>query len=138
MKSEHLIEIALTSDVAPAPTETVKMSRRQRLERWADVLERHPGIVTAPVGIEYLPQDERRATRGNESPMAVAFGDPVLRNEGLGSDRLGDVMDFFELTDREAHRSLCDCHYHGTMTAKGVASRLRALATERERSGRWI
>ena len=38
---------------------------------------------------------------------------------------LGDVMDFFELSDRDAHWLLCDCHHVGTMTGDSLAKRLR-------------
>ena len=43
-------------------------------------------------------------------------------------DRLGEVMRFFDLSDRQAHRLFCDCHYHGTMTGTGLAARLRTIA----------
>ena len=54
--------------------------------------------------------------------------DPVLRRDGLASDRLGDAMAFFELSNRQAHRLFCDCHYSGNMTGAGLAARLRRLA----------
>ena len=37
-------------------------------------------------------------------------------------------MAFFELSDRQAHRLFCDCHYSGSMTGAGLAARLRRLA----------
>jgi hypothetical protein len=37
-------------------------------------------------------------------------------------------MTFFELTEGQAHRLLCDCHYLGTMTGARLAARLRATA----------
>jgi hypothetical protein len=104
------------------------MSRRERLERWARVLERHDGPVKPFFGIEHLPRGERRALRGEQTPLAVAFADPVLRAEGLKGDSLGEVMGFFELTERQAHRLFCDCHYLGAMTPNAVAGRLRTIA----------
>lgn len=101
------------------------MSRHERLLRWADILERHDGQLHALRQVEYLPVYERRACRGDNSPLAVAFNDPVLRAEGLRGDRLGEAMDFFELSDREAHRLLCDCHYLGSMTGPRLARNLR-------------
>jgi hypothetical protein len=37
-------------------------------------------------------------------------------------------MAFFELSGRDAHRLLCDCHYNGAMTGAGLAQRLRRIA----------
>ena len=104
-----------------------KMSRRERLERWADLLERVPGKLNALTRIEYLPVAERLEARADNSPLEVAFKDPVLREEGLSGDRLGEVMSFFELSDRQAHRLFCDCHYHGSMTGAGLSQRLRLI-----------
>jgi hypothetical protein len=52
----------------------------------------------------------------------------VLREEGLTGDRLGEAMRFFDLSDRQAHRLFCDCHYHGAMTGTGLSARLRTIA----------
>jgi hypothetical protein len=105
-----------------------RMSRRERLERWANLLDRVPGKLNALTRIEYLPAAERLEARADNSPLQVAFKDPVLREEGLNGDRLGEVMSFFELSDRQAHRLFCDCHYHGSMTGAGLAQRLRLIA----------
>jgi hypothetical protein len=112
-----------------------KLSRRERLARWANVLEAQ-GPLNALMRIEYLSPAERRAYRGVDTPLTVAFNDPVLREAGLGSDGLGDAMDFFGLSDREAHHLLCDCHYLGGMTGSGLAHRLRRHAGQ-EQSSLW-
>jgi hypothetical protein len=105
----------------------VTLSRQQRLRRWADALEGH-GQLNALSRIEYLSPDSRRAYRDVNTPLTVAFRDPALRDAGLASDRLGDAMDFFALTDRDAHRLLCDCHYMGSLTGPRLAKRLRRHA----------
>src|SRR5690606_335509 len=64
--------------------------------------------------------------------LTIAFSDPVLREEGLKSDRLGDTMEFFGLNDNDAHRLLCDCRYYGAMTGERVAERLRRHAQRQE------
>ena len=110
---------------APPPG---SLSREQRLRRWADLLDRHRGPIEALDRIEYLTARERRAVCGARTPMAVAFADPLLRVEGLAGDTLGDAMDFFALSDDDAHRLFCDCHYHGTMSAAGLSRRLREEA----------
>ncbi|TKT74670.1 hypothetical protein [Aquamicrobium sp. LC103] len=123
---------AVASVDAPA-----EMTRSERLERWASLLDRHDEPINALRRIEYMSAYERRALRGDQTPLSVAFADPVLREEGLESDRLGDVMDFFQLTDADAHRLLCDCHYHGAMTGEGLAKRLRHHIARSERPSLW-
>jgi hypothetical protein len=104
------------------------MSRRERLERWATVLERYEGRLRPLRRIEYVSKQERKDLWGEDSPLTVAYKDPVLRAEGLTSDRLGSAMAFFQLTEDAAHHLLCDCHYRGMMTTAGVAARVRSIA----------
>jgi len=63
--------------------------------------------------------------RVDGSPLTVAFHDPVLRAEGLASDRLGDVMRYFALSDGQAHYAFCSCLSGRTMDAATCAQRLR-------------
>jgi hypothetical protein len=128
MKHAALDELRLKADVGPSETEVRKLTRRERLERWATVLEQYPGRVRPFIRIEGLSHEERKALRGDDTPLAVAFKDPVLRADGLSSDRLGDAMGYFELSEQDTHRLLCDCHYRGTMTGVGLGARLRAVA----------
>ena len=127
MKHQNIDELGAVAEIVPFETAT-KLSRRARLERWADVLDANPGKLNALTRIEYLKRAEWSQARADNSPLEVAFKDPVLREDGLSSDCLGDAMSFFELSDRHAHRLLCDCHYSGSMTGSGLAVRLRRLA----------
>jgi hypothetical protein len=126
MRHQRKDELGAVAEVVSF--DVTRMSRRERLERWADLLDRIPGKLNALTRIEYLPAAERLEARADNSPLQVAFKDPVLREEGLNGDRLGEVMSFFELSDRQAHRLFCDCHYHGSMTGFGLAQRLRLIA----------
>ncbi len=127
MKHESLVEISRRADVLPL--ETMKLtSRRERLQRWAAVLEQHEGRVKPFERMEYMSRRACRNLRDEETPVALAFADPVLRAAGLKSDRLGDAMTFFGLSYGQTHRLLCDCHYQGTMTGRSVAAHLRAVA----------
>ena len=126
MKHHRLEELGAVAEVVPF--NITKMSRRERLDRWANLLDRIPGKLNALTRIEYLPAAERLEARADNSPLEVAFKDPVLREEGLSGDRLGEVMRFFDISDRQAHRLFCDCHYHGQMTGVGLAQRLRLIA----------
>jgi hypothetical protein len=108
------------------------MSRQDRLERWAMLLERE-GVALAPFrDVEFLPESERGALRTANSPLAIAYADPVLRRAGLSTDRFGDGVAFFGLSRYRAHRVLCSCGYIGIMRGTEVARRIRAIAA-RER-----
>lgn len=126
MKHQKLDELGVVAEIVPF--EPRRLTRRERLQRWAELLDRNPGRLTALTRIEYLPLAERLDARADDSPLEVAYRDPVLREEGLASDRLGDVMTFFELSNNQAHRLFCDCHYAGSMTGAGLANRLRNIA----------
>jgi hypothetical protein len=135
MKYQNPHEMPAT-DLVKSLDGIAPMSRRERLTRWANALEKHGGSLNALSQIEYLSPDERRAYRGTNTPLTVAFNDAALREEGLTSDRLGDAMDFFEMTAEDAHRLLCDCHYMGSMTGSGLAHRIRHYA-EHNGGGLW-
>jgi len=109
------------------------MTRVQRLRLWADALEAHGGALNALRQIEYLPRAERRAYRGPDTPMTVAYLMPDLKEAGLKGDTLGEAMDFFGMSNEDAHRLLCDCHYQGAMTGPGLAQRIRYYARAVER-----
>jgi len=129
MEHRTLEEIKRVAEVSPSDPAQRTMSRRERLERWATVLERLEGKhLTALRRVEFLPEEERLLLRADNSPISLAQQDPVLSGEGLASDRLGDAITFFELTQQEAHYLLCDCHYYGSMNASSVASRVRSIA----------
>lgn len=103
-----------------------KLTRSERLNRWADLLDAQAGRpLRALEDVEYVSPGVRRELRKDDSPLTLAFSDQVLRTDGLASDRLGDAMDYFGLSERQAHWLLCDCHYGGRMTASEVAARVR-------------
>jgi len=105
------------------------MTRRQRLVRWAEILKREGARpLEALRWVEFYAEPERRQLRRDRSPIALAFSDPVLRAEGLAGDTLGDAQLFFELSDDDAHKLLCDCHFQGRLTGRAAARRVRSLA----------
>lgn len=126
MKHQRLDHVSAYAAVTEArPT----MSRRQRLKHWAQILKREGDRpLEALRWVEFYADDERRQLRRDASPVALAFADPVLRTQGLADDTLGEAQRFFELSDEEAHKLLCDCHFHGRMTGRAVGRRVSALA----------
>ncbi len=127
MEHKRLTELNHLAELKPA-SRPAPLSRRERLERWAELLEREPDRTLRTLEeIEWKPAAERPAMRVDGSPLSVAFSDPVLRSEGLASDRLGDAIDFFELSEHEAHIVLCSCNGGETIQAEEAAQRLRAI-----------
>jgi hypothetical protein len=129
MKYQSLEQIALEADVHPG----VGMSRRERLERWAELLERQPNRRLSTIdGTEFGSRRERAAKRSDDSPLTLAFEDPVLRAAGLQGDRVGDAVKFFGLSHDEVHRLVCYCHYGRTVAPGIVAARVRMMARQNE------
>ncbi len=128
MKHTPVSEISRVADVHVVPLKP-PLTRVQRLERWAEALEREPDrVLTSLEEIEWKAEDDRGAMRADGSALTVAYEDPVLRTEGLASDRLEDATAFFRLTDAEAHFALCSCVYGQTMQAGVAARRVRMIA----------
>jgi hypothetical protein len=112
-----------------AQVEAPVLSRRERLERWADLLMQEPRRrLKAFSWVEFYAERERALLRGENTPISVAHDDPMLRAAGLEDDTLGQAQAFFGLSPDEAHYLVCDCHFHGTMDAESVAGRIRAIA----------
>jgi hypothetical protein len=128
MLHQGLDELRLKADVVPLKTERTRMTRGERLERWAVVLDQHHGPMMPFIRIESYSWPERKNLRGDDTPVALAFRDPMLRADGLAGDTFGDACNYFELSNGQAHRLLCDCHYRGTMTGTKVAAHLRSVA----------
>ena len=105
-----------------------KLSKRELLERWALALEKRRGLRLRTLReTEHKPANERLALREENSPLSVAFEDPVLRSAGLTSDKFGEVARFFGLSHWQLHEVVCNCHFGETVAAEAVAARVRRL-----------
>ena len=105
------------------------LSKRERLETWAEALEREGGRrLRTLFEIEYAPTAKRTGLRADDSPLSVAFSDPRLRAEGLAGDTIGDAAAFFGVSERELHNIVCFCHSGETMSAETAAARVRTVA----------
>ncbi|MDY0884098.1 hypothetical protein ACFPL7_13425 [Dongia soli] len=97
----------------------------------AQLLEGKPHRLLAAFDqTEYQSRDARGLMRSADSPISVAFEDPVLRAEGLFDDSYDQAKRFFGLTDWQLHDIVCDCHYGATMTATAAARYVRAAMGE--------
>lgn len=128
MHYKDLDEVRRIADVRTDVARRPRLSRNERLLRWAEALEEHTGRTLRPLrGTEYVPPLDFAGLRTDNSPLSVAFDDPVLRADGLKADTVGDAMGYFELNASEIHYLVCSCHFGDTVMPAVVASRIRSL-----------
>lgn len=140
MEHKKLDQLRSVADVK-SPDAVRTMTRAERIQRWIDLLERVPDRrLNAIPEIEYMLPCDRAGARADESPLSVAYADPVFRTEGLTGDTIGDAMKFFELTENEAHHAFCSCLGGYRMESKVFARRLNDATIGRSRivSGAWL
>jgi len=126
MEHRPLSELGYVADLKPSQVPV--LSKRERLDRWAELLEREPDRVLRTLDeIEWKPKAVRHAMRADDSALTVAFDDPVLRTAGLVSDRFGDAVNFFQISEHDAHIVLCSCHGGEFMRAEEAARRVRGI-----------
>ena len=109
------------------------MSRRERLERWAEVLERQPSHLRSIENVEFGDPHVSASRRADGSPLSVAFQDPILRAAGLRGDTIGDALEFFGVSRGDLHCIVCSCHYGRTVSSSAAVSRVRAVAQREDR-----
>ena len=128
MEHKTLAEIERAGEATPA----VALSRAERLDRWARALDRLEKATLGSIWrTEHIASADLPRVRADNSPLSVAFEDPVLRVAGLSDDSYGEAKRFFELSDHELHWIVCYCHVGNTLSAKEAAWRVRAVAATR-------
>lgn len=139
MNHRTVHELDGVARVVPEGTDPERAVRRARLERFAGLLDQCEGRLRLLSRIEYTSKPVREAMRVSESPLSLAYADPVFRAQGLTGDSLGDVMRFFALNWTETHRLFCDCHY-GSMAvgSRAIAERVRAVAKKQSFGELWF
>ena len=136
MRHQPIEQILANATVLERPP---TLSRRERLLRWAELLKGQGARLLQPLKyVEFYAPAERARLRGDQTPLSLAFADPVLRGAGLSGDTLGEAQAFFGLTDREAHFLVCDCHWRGRMTGGRAAQRVRAVANPGLLTRAWM
>jgi hypothetical protein len=134
MEKIALDRLSSVADVIPLPA-----TRAQRLRRWRDLLRLQGDRLLRPLlHLEFRGPEDRLACRADNSPLALAFADPVLRAAGLRGDTVGHAESFFGLSSRETHYLLCDCHYLGAMGADRVARRVDVVAQANPLAKAWL
>ena len=128
MQHRSMERIAGEADVLTVAS----LSQRDRLERWAEVLERHPARLRAIPDVEHGGRREREARRVDQSPLTVAYADPVLRAAGLRGDTIGDAAGFFGLSQAQLHHLVCGCRHGLTLEPQATAVAVHALTPRAE------
>jgi len=129
MEYKTLNDIRDVADILPTWPSARPLSKGERLERWAEALEREgERRLKTLFEIEYALPGERAVLRADDSALTVAFNDPRLRAEGLAGDTVGDAVVFFGISEWALHDILCFCHHGATMGADAAAIRVRAAA----------
>jgi hypothetical protein len=122
--TRHLDAEQLTQVATPVP-----MSREDKIERWASLIERHTTGLALFHLLERMGQSELDAMLIKDTPTAfgLAVADPVLREAGLTESTVGGCQRFFELSQADLHEFSCDCG--GTIANNVMAVRLRGMAS---------
>ncbi len=125
MKHQTFDQLQKIAEIS-RPQDRPMMTRRERLERWATLLEREPERRFGTFHqIEYEADMLRAHARCLGSPISVAYADPLLRAEGLEGDSYGQAQRFFSLNDRQLHEIVCSCRHGTSMTALAAARQVR-------------
>ena len=130
MEHRTVEQLRQSATILPQTPVHRPFSKRERLMRWAELLKQTEGRVRAFEGTEYLRRRERDRLRQDGSALSVAFSDPVLRSQGLPSDRFGDAARFFGLSHRELHDIVCHCLFGSTVSPHLISCRVRTAAAQ--------
>lgn len=110
----------------------IRMTRREKLRRWADLIRATKGRLLIFHRLEYWTPGEmcRPVTEFDLHPVPNAFEialkDPVLQAEGLRGNSIGDVQHFMQLSKEELHAFSCDCG--GAISNEVMADRIERIA----------
>ena len=127
MEQKSARELRALAGVSSGPPPP--LGRRERLERWADLLDRDPQrLINTVRELEFACRAAQADMRADGSALSIAYNDPLFRALGLTSDRLGDGREFFGLSDAQAHRLLCSCMHGMSMRAGDAAGMVRTEA----------
>lgn len=127
MEQKSAQELRAFAEVSPNPPPP--LGRKERLERWAELLDRDPGRrINLVRELEFASRKAQSEMRADDSALSVAYADPLFRSLGLNSDRVGDGKQFFGLSDGQTHRLLCSCMHGMSMRAGDAARLVRAVA----------
>jgi hypothetical protein len=128
MEYKSVEQLAQVARVEVEATPSPPLSQAERLQRWAELLEQSPSRrLNTFFETEYQAAVARDLMRPSDSPISIAYADPVLRGEGLADDSYGEAKRFFGLSDHQLHHVLCYCHYGATVSSGTAARAIRGV-----------
>lgn len=131
MKHQTIDQLQAVAEVKPELPHS--LTRTERLQRWAGLLERDPGRRLSTLHqTEYQPPAARNLMSSAGSAISVAYEDDVLRAAGMRNDTYGEAKRFFELTDGQLHEVICYCHFGASVSAATAASHVRTILVGRK------
>jgi hypothetical protein len=129
MEHKTLDQVGRVAEVRADRART-PLTQDQRLMRWAELLEQQPERrLNTLLETEYQSRETREAMRVANSPISVAFDDPMLRADGMADNSYGEAKRFFGISDQQLHAIVCYCHFGSTMSAEAAALRVRSIAS---------
>lgn len=139
MEHKTLDKLRDVAEIVPNWLNPRPLSKAERLERWAEALEREGGRRLATLfQVEHQPPARRVALRADDSLLTVAYNDPRLRAEGMAGDTVGDAVAFFGMRESELHDIICFCHHGPTIAADTAAAQIRGAATRQRYDARPV
>ncbi len=133
LSAEKTAELQKEFPVDEAPT---KLTKREKLLRLADIVEKYRGSVYVFDRIEQRNDNNLKQYWHPLSVFSIAVAqDDVFRKDGLrvtdvpgypGQVTVYDGRTYFEMTGDELHAISCNCG--GELRANDMASRLRTMA----------
>lgn len=123
--TKHITETEILSAVPVPPI----MTRKDKLERWADLISKYGDDIQLVHRLEYWDEWQLDASLNQlyvlKTAFQIASDDPMFKTMGL-IDTASSAMNFFEIDQHEIHEFTCDCGGHLSNTA--MARRIRNIA----------
>lgn len=114
-------------DLEEQVTTAVKLTRKEKLIRWAELARNHTNAFALVHLLEHW-RDEKLNHPLPNTPMDLAASDPVFQAAGLQRSSAAATVNFFELKQNELHAFSCDCG--GAISNTDMANRIEHLANE--------
>lgn len=111
---------------AAFPVTELKLTRRQKLERFAELVEKSQRECGLMHGLEYYTDYQLSTTGTAGTALNLVVTDDVFAKDGLKGRTVKDVRDYLELTTPDLHEFSCDCG--GSISNAKQAERIRNLA----------
>ena len=110
-----------------------KMTRAEKLNRWADLVRQYPSSLRLFSNLEHWTAESLVVPIANTGPycevsaLSLAGKDAAFQAEGLPQmPSARDIMNYFELSQADLHEFSCDCG--GYLSNARQADRIAGLA----------